>query len=68
MTIREYIETIPEEDRDEFEATLYQCYEDDFDDFIMWATENGIDTHATETVFGEEVSVLVLWAYDMCGD
>lgn len=68
MTIREYIDTIDEEERDEIEATLYACYEDDFDDFCAWAIENGIDTEATKEIFGEAVSVLTLWAYDMCGD
>lgn len=68
MTIREYIDTIDEEERDEIAETLYACYEDDFDDFCAWAIENGIDIHATETVLGQEVSVLILWAYDMCGD
>jgi hypothetical protein len=68
MTIREYIDTIDEEERDEIAETLYACYEDDFDDFCAWAIENGIDIHATENVLGQEVSVLVLWAYDMCGD
>lgn len=68
MTIREYIDTIEEEERDEIEATLYACYEDDFDDFCMWAIENGIDINATKTVLGEAVPVLTLWAWDMCGD
>lgn len=68
MTIREYIETLDEEEMDEIAETLYHCYEEDFDDFSMWAVENGIDLDATETVLGQEVLVLTLWAYDMCGD
>lgn len=68
MTIREYIDTLDEEERDEIAETLYHCMEDDFDDFSMWAIENGIDLDATETVLGQEVPVLTLWAYDMCGD
>ena len=68
MTIREYIDTIDEEERDEIAETLFHCYEDDYDDFCMWALENGIDIDATEEIFGEAVPVLTLWAYDMCGD
>lgn len=76
MTIREYFDNMitdnmTEEDWEEIsdlEATMYAIYEDDFDDFTMWAVENGIDLDATKTVLGEEVRVLTLWAYDMCGD
>ena len=76
MTIREYFDNMitdnmTEEDWDELwegENTIYACYEDDFDDFTMWAVENGIDLKATEMVNGHEVSVLTLWAWDMCGD
>jgi hypothetical protein len=76
MTIREYFDNMihdnmTEEDWDEiseYEETLFHCYEDDYDDFCMWAIENGIDVEATETVLGEAVPVLTLWAYDMCGD
>lgn len=76
MTIREYFDNMihdnmTEEDWDEiaeYEETLFNCYEDDFEDFSMWAIENGIDLDATETVLGEAVPVLTLWAYDMCGD
>lgn len=76
MTIREYFDNMitdnmTEEDWEEIadlEATMYAIYEDDFDDFTMWAVENGIDLDATEVVLGEEVRVLTLWAYDMCGD
>ena len=75
MTIREYFDaqiataTIDEIDEifEEME-TLFHCMEDDFDDFSSWAIENGIDLDATATVMGEEVPVLTLWAYDMCGD
>lgn len=76
MTIREYFDNMihdnmTEEDWDEIsevEEIVFNCYEDDFEDFSMWAIENGIDLDATETVLGEAVPVLTLWAYDMCGD
>ena len=68
MTIREYIDTIDEEERDEIAFTLYQISQDDPEDFECWAIENGIDIEATEEIFGEAVPVLTLWAYDMCGD
>lgn len=76
MTIREYFDNMihdnmTEEDWteiSEIEETVFNCYEDDFEDFSMWAIENGIDLDATETVLGEAVPVLTLWAYDMCGD
>lgn len=76
MTIREYFDNMihdnmTEEDWteiSEIEETMFHCYEDDFEDFSMWAIENGIDLDATETVLGEAVPVLTLWAWDMCGD
>lgn len=76
MTIREYFDNMihdnmTEEDWDEIsetEETMFAIYEDDFEDFSMWAIENGIDLDATETVLGEAVPVLTLWAWDMCGD
>ena len=34
MTIREYIDTIDEEERDEIAETLYHCYEDDYDEWM----------------------------------
>lgn len=76
MTIREYFDNMihdnmTEEDWteiSEIEETVFNCYEDDFEDFSVWAIENGIDLDATETVLGEAVPVLTLWAYDMCGD
>jgi len=72
MTIREYFETIyATEDFDDaadYERTIYGCYEEDFDDFTMWAVENGIDLTATEEILGETVPVLTAWAWDMCGD
>ena len=76
MTIREYFDNMihdnmTEEDWDEIsetEETMFAIYEDDFEDFSMWAIENGIDLEATEMVLGEAVPVLTLWAYDMCGD
>lgn len=75
MTIREYFENMMKDatceemdDIFEYEDTIFNCYEDDYDDFAMWAIENGIDLTATETVLGEEVPVLTLWAYDHCED
>ena len=72
MTIREYFaalyaDALTDEDFDEvvdFEQTIYHCMDEDYDDFTMWATENGIDLTATDD--GE--TVLTLWAWDMCGD
>jgi hypothetical protein len=66
MTIREYIDTIDEEERDEIAETLFHCYEEDYDDFCVWALENGIDVYAQDETLHEYVTVL--WAYDMCGD
>lgn len=66
MTIREYIDTIDEEERDEIAETLYQISQDDWDDFEMWAIENGIDLTATDPETGEYFTVL--WGWDMCGD
>lgn len=66
MNIREYIETIDEEERDEIEATLYACSQEDWDDFEMWAIENGIDLTACDPLTGEYVTVE--WGWDMCGD
>ena len=66
MTIREYIDTIDEEERDEFAATLYAISQDDWDDFESYALENGIDLAAVDPVTGEYVTVE--WGWDMCGD
>ena len=74
MTIREYFDNMitdnmAEEDWDEIwetEETIYHCYEDDYDDFCMWAIENGIDPTARDPHTGEYVTVE--WAWDMCGD
>lgn len=76
MTIREYFDNMitdnmTEEDWEEIwetEDTMFACYEDDYEDFCIWAIENGIDLTATQTVLGEEVLVLTLWAYDHCED
>lgn len=72
MTIREYFEIIYTtedfEDAADYEMTLYRCYEEDFEDFAMWAVENGIDLTATTEIMGETVPVLTAWAWDMCGD
>lgn len=69
MTIREYFDRMIAEDYEleeiaELEETAFHCMEDDFDDFTMWAIENGIDLDAEED--GE--LVLTLWAWDVCGD
>lgn len=66
MTIREYFDSIDEEERDEIAETLYACSQEDWEDFEMWAIENGIDLTATDPVTGEYVTVL--WGWDMCGD
>ena len=68
MTIREYIDFLPEDEADEISATLFALYEDDYDDFASWAIENGIDLDATAVVGGEAIPVLTLWAWDACGD
>ena len=69
MTIREYFDHMIAEGYEleevaELEQTIFHCMEDDFDDFTMWAIENGIDLDAEED--GERV--LTLWASDVCGD
>lgn len=69
MTIREYFDRMIAEDYEleeiaELEQTAFRCMEDDYDDFSMWAIENGIDLDAEED--GE--LVLTLWAWDVCGD
>lgn len=69
MTIREYFDRMIAEDYEleevaELEQTAFHCMEDDYDDFSMWAIENGIDLNAEED--GE--LVLTLWAWDVCGD
>lgn len=69
MTIREYFDRLIDADYDldeiaELEQTTFHCMEDDFDDFTMWAVENGINLDAEED--GE--LVLTLWAWDVCGD
>lgn len=69
MTIREYFDRMIAEDYEleeiaEMEQTMLHCMEEDFDDFSMWAIENGIDLDAEED--GE--LVLTLWAWDVCGD
>jgi len=65
MTIYEYLMTIDKEERAEIAETLFHCYEDDFDDFCMWALENGIDIEATVIEGGHEFTALSLWAFDM---
>lgn len=69
MTIREYFDRMIAEDYDleevaELEAVAFRSMEEDFEDFSMWAIENGIDLDAEED--GE--LVLTLWAWDVCGD
>lgn len=70
MTIREYFDAIYAtedfEDAADYEMTIYRCMEEDYDDFAMWAMENGIDLTATTEILGETVSVLIAWAWDMC--
>ena len=65
MNIREYLETIDEEERDEIAETLYQISQDDEEDFEMWCIENGIDMTVTDEN-GEYI--LAQWQMDMCGD
>ena len=69
MTIREYFDNLINEGYDlfeiaELEQTTFRCMEADFDDFTMWAVENGIDLNAEE---GGDLA-LTLWAWDVCGD
>lgn len=70
MTIREYFDAIYAtedfEDACDYEMTIYRCYEEDYDDFAMWAMENGIDLTATTDIMGLPVLVLTAWAWDMC--
>lgn len=70
MTIREYFDAIYAtedfEDAADYEQTIYRCMEEDYDDFAMWAMENGIDLTATTEIMGETVPVLTAWAWDMC--
>ena len=66
MTIREYFETLTEEDREATEMMMYITSQEDPEDFESWALENGIDLDATDPVSGEYVTVL--WSWDMCGD
>lgn len=72
MTIREYFDSIfATEDFDDaldYEMTIYRCYEEDEEDFEMWALEQGIDLTATTEIMGESVLVLTAWAWDMCGE
>lgn len=65
MTIREYLETIDEEERDEIAETLYQISQDDPEDFEMWCIENGIDMAAVDA---DGEYILAGWQMDMCGD
>ena len=70
MTIREYFDRMIEEDYDleeiaELEQTTFHCMEEDFDDFAMWAIENGIDLDAKDE---DGDLILTLWAWDVCGD
>lgn len=69
MTIREYFDRMIEEGCEleeigEMEQTIFHCMEEDFDDFSMWALENGIDLDAEE----DGTLVLTLWSWDVCGD
>ena len=71
MTIREYFDNMMTADFDleeiaELEETTFRCYEEDEDDFTMWAVENGIDLDAVDPATGE--LVFTLWCWDVCGD
>lgn len=70
MTIREYFDRMVSADYDleevaELEAVAFRSYEEDEDDFTMWAIENGIDLDARDAS-GD--LVLTLWCWDVCGD
>lgn len=71
MTIREYFEQMITEGTDweevaEISHTLYECSQDDWEDFAMWAIENGIDLDARDEETNE--LVVTLWQWDECGD
>ena len=76
MTINEYwekmfAETENEEEWEEvaeLEDVMYRVMEDNFDDFTIWACEEGIDLDAEEMVGGHEIKSLTLWCWDMCGE
>lgn len=64
MTIREYFDSLMDtmdfDEWVEYQDTLYRCCQEDFEDFELWALENGIDLEAREN--GE--LVLTLWCWD----
>ena len=70
MTIRDYCDNILAteelEDACEYIETLFHCYEEDDEDFTLWALENGIDLDARDARTGE--LVVTLWAWDWCGE
>lgn len=73
MTIREYWDameaaaTIDEMDAImENEAKIYELSQIDFDAFCEWADREGIDLTACDP--GSDISVLILWSWDMCGE
>ena len=56
MTIREYFDNMITADYDldeigELEQTIFHIMEDDYDDFTMWAVENGITSGTSATTF-----------------
>ena len=73
MTIREYWDaliaavTIDEMDEImEHETEIYELSQTDFDAFCEWADREGIDLTACDP--DSDISVLILWSWDMCGD
>ncbi len=69
MNIREYFRTLADEigfeEAYEEETRVYEMEDEDFE---RWLTDHDIDTTATETVMGEDILVITLWSWDMCGD
>lgn len=69
MNIREYFRTLADEigfeEAYEEETRVYEMEDENFE---RWLTDHDIDTTATETVMGEDVLVITLWSWDMCGD
>ena len=73
MTIREYWDaliaaaTIDEMDEImEHETEIYELSQTDFDAFCEWADLEGIDLIACDA--GSDISSLILWSWDMCGE
>ena len=73
MTIREYwaaaetAATIDEMDElFERETEIYELSQTDYDAFCAWADAEGIDLLACDA--GSDISSLILWSWDMCGE